>query len=399
MPVFEYKGYQHNRRTAGTLLAESPRAAREQLRRSGIDISHVRQSRKRAHTEQTWRIPRKSTAAVANILQELSAMTAVGTPIVEALDLIVAQHKGHLKYLLLNLRDLVASGHSLSEAMRQQNGFFDDMTIAVVAVGENTGELEMVLARLANLKQRRQSLANRVGTAMIYPIMVMIMAIAVAIFLMTAVVPKLLDTLIADGRPLPFATLVVKSISNSLLSHWALLLLCLIGSILVCSALLQIDYIRRSWHYLQLKIPLIGPLLCKQHVIQLSTLMAALLRAGVQFVDALRLIRQTTHNAIFVESMVGWEDAVISGRDIASSLAASPFYPPILQRVFRVGQRSGQLEQMLEQLAETYDAQLLIATQRLTAIIEPLLIIFLVAFIGFIAIATILPIMEAANVL
>ena len=404
MAVYSYKAFEGASPVSGTLAADSPRAARDALRDRGLTIQNVTQQRDRAAASgSAFRLPTFSTrtqsARVAAFTRELSTLLAVGIPLLEALDTLIRQHKGGFANALLRLRDRVAGGASLADAMAEQPELFDELATSMVRVGESAGTLELVLEQLADFKERSAALRNRITTALIYPAIVLCMAVAVSIFLMTFVVPQLLAGLLEAGRPLPFATRVVKALSDGLLGWWWLLLLVAVAAGVGLTLALRTPAGRLRWHRLQLRIPLLGDLTRKQAITRVSVVMASLLRSGIVFDAAVRIAARATPNLVLRDALLRVETAVTGGREISLAIEQTGAFPPLVVQVFSVGQDSGRLEEMLDRLAKDYDAQVALAAGRFTAVLEPVLILALVFIVGFIAFATVLPILEAGNVL
>ena len=402
MAVYSYKAFAGASAVNGTVAADSPRAARDTLRDRGLTIRAVTRQRD-AESATPLRLPTFSTrtqsARVAAFTRELSTLLAVGIPLLDSLDTLIRQHKGGFADALLRLRDRVAGGSALADAMAEQPGLFDELSTSMVRVGESAGTLELVLEQLADFKERSAALRNRITTALIYPAIVACMAVAVSVFLMTFVVPQLLAGLLEAGRPLPFATRVVKALSDGLLTWWWLLLLLVVGVIASLSFALRTPAGRLRWHRLQLRIPLLGDLTRKQAITRVSVVMASLLRSGIVFDSAVRIAARATPNLVLRDALHRVERAVVGGRDITLAIEQTGAFPPLVVQVFGVGQSSGRLEEMLDRLARDYDAQVALAAGRFTAVLEPLLILVLVFVVGFIAFATVLPILEAGNVL
>jgi type II secretory pathway component PulF len=333
------------------------------------------------------------------LLQELSTLLTAGIPLLDALDTITRQHKGRFRRSILLLRDHVAAGGSLVEAMGLQPELFDSLALSIVEVGENAGTLDTALARLVEFRRRTAGLKNRVVSALMYPCIVLAVGIAVSVFLMTFVVPNLLRVLLDSGRELPFATVVVKTTSDFIRGWWWAIGLGLAGVIAGTTALLKTDAGCMQWDRLVLRIPLIGEVIRKQAIARMAMVMATLLKSDVGFVRAMQIARGTLGNRVLKQALVACEQAVFAGRDIAVALERTDAFPPLVIQVFSVGQASGQLEDMLENLANDYDSMVDLTLGRLTALLEPIMMILLAIMVGFIAFATILPILEAGDVL
>lgn len=384
----------------GTITADSPRQARDQLRARGLTIREVVEQKpvQPQSILQQYRMSRQK-GNVTGLLQEMATLLTAGIPLLEALDTISRQHGGSFQKCILMLREQVASGNGLAEAMASQPILFDELCRNIVEVGENAGTLDVALARLVEFRRKTAGLKNRVTTALLYPCIVLTMGLGVSLFLMTYVVPNLLGVLLDSGKELPFATVVIKGMSDFLRAWWWALLgggVVTAGGI---AAILRTEPGRERWHRLQLRIPLLGDLIRKQAIARMSMVMATLLRSDVMFVRAVRIAQRTVNNLVLRNALVECENAVYAGRDIAAALEHTRAFPPLVIQVFAVGQASGRLEEMLENLAADYDTQVDIASGRFTALLEPILMVLLAISVGFIAFATILPILEAGDVL
>jgi general secretion pathway protein F len=396
MPVFSYKASSPTvTLLRGVIVADTPRAAREQLRSQGLSIHQLLPKRE----ARGFSIRRRHGSQAITFYRELSTLLAVGIPLLEALDISASQHQGAFKMTLLSLRDRISTGHTLADAFRDHPGIFDDLSVTLTEVGESTGTLDAALSRLADFKERSSSLKNRVATALIYPAIVLGMSVLVSVLLMTVVVPNLLTTLVESGKPLPLPTRIVKSASDFLVGNWWILLPAFIALIGITAIALRTAKGKRLFHGLQLWLPVLGPMIQKQAIVRIAVVMSTLLRSGVEFLRALEIARRSTANVILRDALQACESAIAAGGDIAPALQGTNAFPPVVVQVFSIGQQSGKLEELLDRLAADYDAQLQHATSRLTAILEPALILFLVAVVGLIGLATMLPLLEASDAL
>ena len=384
----------------GTITADSPRQARDQLRGRGLAVRDVTEQRPGAQSG--WRaryLAGRQNGKVTGLLQELSTLLGAGIPLLETLDTITRQHTGRFQRSILLLRDHVAAGGSLAQAMALQPMLFDELCRNIVEVGENAGTLDVAMARLVEYRRRSAGLKNRVAAALMYPCIVMVAGLAASVFLMTYVLPNLLGVLADSGKQLPPATVAIKALSGFLTGWWWALLLGAAGLAGGLGALLRTEAGRTRWHRLQLKIPLLGDLIRKQAIARMSMVMAALLKSDVVFVRAVQIAQRTVHNRVLRAALKACEQAVLAGQDISLALERTEAFPPLVIQVFAVGQASGRLETMLDNLAADYDTQVEITSNRLTTLLEPLMMILLAILVGFIAFATILPILEAGDVL
>lgn len=382
----------------GLIIADTPREARDSLRAQGLIVQRL--AEQQSASQRRWRLRggRAAPARVVGFIRELSTLLAVGAPLLEAIAAIQKQHRGGFASCLLALRERVAGGATLADAMREHPAYFDDLTTHITEVGENSGALESSLERIAEFQDRALAFKGRLGTVLLYPAIVFVMAIGVSILLMTVVVPNLLSAIAESGQPLPLPTRLVKGASDFLVGWWWLILLLIVSAAAAFRAAIATARGGLLWQRLLLKIPLLGDLIRKQAIVRICIILSTLLRSGMVFVQAMQTTRGATSNRVLARAMAECEAAISAGLDIAAALEKSGAFPPVVVQVFAVGQQSGRLEEMLDRLASDYDRQVQTAAARLTALLEPLLILGLVAMVGLIGVATILPLLEAADV-
>nr|MBX2851676.1 type II secretion system F family protein [Phycisphaeraceae bacterium] len=246
---------------------------------------------------------------------------------------------------------------------------------------------------------RAQSFRGRIGNALIYPAIVLTMAVLVTLLLMTFVVPNILKPLVESGRPLPMVTQVVKGISDTVLGWWWLIGLISFGLLTALIAVFRSARGQSAWHRWQLNLPGVGPIVRKQETVRVATVVHTLIDSGVAFLSAIEIAQRTVRNRVFNEALATIGESVGTGQDIAEAMRQTEAFPPTVVQVFALGQASGRLGPMLERLAKDYDKQVQQAAQRLTVLMEPVMILILAVLIGFIAFATILPVLEAGHVL
>ena len=384
----------------GTLVADTPRQAREQLHGRGLTVRSVTPRAARADAPSAWRAGwgrRRLSARSVGFIRDLATLLAVGVPLADAIGTLGEQTAGPFRSVLLQLQDRVASGASLATALAEQPGAFDPLDVALADVGEAAGHLDAVLDRLAEFKEARSAARNRVGTALIYPAIVFVVAVGVSVLLMTFVVPKLLAPLVESGQPIPPVTRVVKAASDALVAYWWAGLAGVAAVAVAAGYALSTPAGRSARDRLVLSVPLLGDAARKQAIARLALVLAVLLRSGIVFVRAVEIAARTTPNGVLRDALGRLAAAVTTGTDVAEAVRGSGAFPPMVVQMFAVGQQSGRLEDMLDRLAADYDRQVRTLTSRLTAVLEPALILLLVALVGTIALATLLPMLEAAD--
>ncbi len=402
MAVFVYRGSNPDERNVkGTILADSPRHARDKLRERGI-VVHAIDEQQRGDVSILQSLGqfgyRKARAQWGLVAHEMSMLLSAGIPLLEALDDLASQHRGAIRTGILKLRDKVESGASLAAAMEEQPMIFDPASVRLVEVGENAGKLEVVLAEVAEFKLQLSEFKDRVTTALLYPIFLACFTLAAMLFLMTWVMPPLLESLEESLTELPLPTQIAKSISDLLVGYGWWILAGMIMMIAAIAVWLRSPFGRRLVDRLVLRIPILGPILIKQSVARIATIVGLLSRGGVMLTTAVQLAAKSTRNTVLQEALFDAERAMVAGGDIADSLRASGCFPSLAIRFFAVGQESGKLDEMLQKLASDYNKQVATASARITAFVEPVMILILSVAVGFLLLATILPILEAGNV-
>lgn len=401
MGTFQYTAEDnHGRRHRGVITAETGRQARDELRLRGLRVQEVNE-RSNIGSHQ-WNLgsrrPRyrgKLTVAV----RELSTLLQSGVPLLAALDSILEESRGGFRTCLLSLRDRVAGGSGLAEAMAKEPAVFDAMTIGMIRVGEHAGNLDEVCQQVAEFRERSGELADRVLSAILYPAIVLVVSVVVSIFLMTAVVPMLLTNLTELDRQLPWPTRVLKTVSDALLDYG--IVFCVGGSVL-CLGLfgwLRSERGKQRSATIVFRMPVLGTLVQRQALSRMALIVSSLLRSGIELVEALKIAEQSTTSVLLKAALGDLRVDLEAGRGISESMRSHPFFSHSLRQVFHLGQQSGKLEEMLQRIGVDYDKQAATLATRLAAVLEPILILNLAIMVGFILFATVLPILEAGNVL
>lgn len=400
MPVYAYRALNVQRTAVdGTIAADSPRSARDVLRARGLVVHAIGEHAAVARPAFSRRCPSNRHAAqLTTAVREIATLLGAGISLLDALNTISEQQRGELRSALLLVRDRVSAGVGLAEAMTEQPHIFDSLCIHMTEVGESSGALETVFDQWADFKDRSLALKDRVITALTYPAFVLMVGIAVVLFLMTFVIPTLMENLVEAGRPLPWATQVVKGLSDFLVAYgW---LLGIAAAVLLASlgTASRAASGRRLWWKVLMHVPLIGGMAQKQAIARIALVIATLMKSGVEFLRALEVTGRSFENTPVGDALAQIGREVGAGQEIGRALDRTGIFPAMAVRIFTVGQESGRLEEMLERLAADYDRQVARAAERLTTALEPILILTLAFFVGFVLLATILPILEAGNV-
>lgn len=405
MSVFSYHAVDARQEPhSGTIAADSPALARQALRGRGLWVTSIASSAVIGRTlgQRLERIrmrrSRRGNEQVAELWRNLAVLLEAGVPLADALSVCLRQQSGPIQTVLRQLHDSVRNGQSFGDALAAHEQRFDELALSVVRVGERSGTLAAALRELADYQSRRRAIANRLGTALIYPFILCLVGSAVVIFLMGHVVPQLVEVLAAAGHELPAPTRVLKAISDGVVRHGAMAGLVATGLLAAGAAWRRTQRGKRFCERCVLAIPLLGDLVRKSWVARISMMLATLLRSDVRFVDALATVRAGIPHRLYAEELERLGRAVEAGAGIAEPLRDSRLIPPLVVHLLGVGQESGELPRMLDRLRDSYEKEVELAIARFLAVLEPALIVVLGVVIGFVVFATLLPILETTRI-
>lgn len=315
---------------------------------------------------------------VAVLTGELSTLLRAGLPLDRAFSILMEiSEEGPVRQLLSQLQEQVRGGSSLAEAMETQAETFSPLYVSMIRAGEAGGALDVILGRLADFMERSKALKNSVTSALIYPAILVGVAGLSVIILLTFVVPQFQQLFDDAGKALPMATQIVIAAGNLLQNYWWALLLGFLALLLFMRHQLQIPERRYRWDGWLLRLPLVGDLIAKLEVARLSRTLNSLLLNGVPLLSALAIIKNTLNNQVMAEALSEVADALRQGHGMADPLLETALFPKMAVQMIKVGEETGQLEDMLGQVAETYDLEVESTIKRLLALMEPLLILTL----------------------
>jgi len=414
MPIYEYKGYDPaGGSRAGIIDADSPREARARLRDQNVLVTDIVVSAVSAHADtpaagaprarwwrRAFRFERalKGASNLPIYTRQLATLLRSGIPLAQALTALIEQVESRdIEAVLRDVREQVVRGKSFAEALALHPRLFDELFVNMVRAGEASGNLDTVLVRLADYRTRQARLTARVKTALIYPAIMMVIGAAVVVFLVNFVVPKLVTIAKSRGQALPWMTQALDSTSLFLQNNLTLLLSLLFGLwILWRYVLLARPEVRLQWDALKLRLPVLGTLFKKQIVSRFAVTMSTLLRSGVTVLDALNIVKNVLDNRLMEKVLEEVRTRILEGTDISTPLKRSGVFPPVVGYMVAVGEQTGQLEEMLERVADAYEEEIETTTTRALAILEPTMIVLMAFVVGFIVIAVMLPILQTS---
>lgn len=398
MPVFAYKGLSGaGRNVQGVIDAESARSARARLRKDGIYPTEVvEESAAPLGAGFTWRPgARVSSADLALLSRQLSTLLAAGVPVVEALSAVGEQaERPAAARVLSHLRDAVSQGTSLADAMAEHPGVFPELYVGMIRAGETAGALDLVLDRLATHTEAQTRLRSRVRNALAYPVIMGCISAGIVLLMLAFVVPKVTRIFADQEQQLPLVTRILLGASSALTESWWLLLLLLLAAAGGAYAFVRRPGGRAWLDRRLLALPLVGPILTKVAVARFSSTLATLLGNGIPLLAALELSGRVIGNEALREAIEEARTAIREGQSVADPLRRSGLFPPLLTRMIAVGERSGDLEPMLERVADAYEQDVESSLAGMTAVLEPIMIVVMGAIMIFVVLAILLPIFE-----
>jgi general secretion pathway protein F len=336
---------------------------------------------------------------VLEFTRQLGTMIGAEIKLTEGLLVLISQRTDRkFAQVIQNVRDQVLAGESLANSLKEFPAWFDPIYVAMVRVGEVTGNLARSLNLLANYMGKRQRLEAKVKSALTYPAILMIVATIVTIILMTVVVPKITAIITQSGRELPAATVALMAISGFLVHRWWLLLGGLALAVWLGRRALATPKGRLAFDRFLLNIPVIGELVRQTVVVRFTSTLAALIRSGLPMADSLQVVAEVTGNAVMAQAIRAARERIIAGADVATPLRDSKVVGTAVAHMIAVGERSGELETMLLTIADSLEESTDISVQRLSSIIEPVIIVMMAVVVGFIVLATLLPILRVTDI-
>jgi general secretion pathway protein F len=402
MPVWEFRGIQILSGSAvkGVRDAESPKALRALLRRDGVlltEASEEKERRKGARKEIDLLafIRKPSASDVAVMTRQLATLVRAGVPLVESLSALMDQvEKELLVRVLGQVRESVNQGTSFAKSLEQHPKIFSSLYYSMVSAGEASGNLESVLERLADFMEGQARLRGKVMAALMYPALMSVVGFAVVSVLMITVVPKVTAVFDNIGQALPWYTRLLIFNSQLLANWWWAIAIVVAAGLWVFGRWKRTDEGRLKWDHFQITVVIFGRLNLLAAVARFTRTLATLLSSGVQLLRAMEIGSNVLQNSFLQRIVADAIGSIREGESIAEPLKRSRAFPPMVTHMIAIGERTGQLEQMLENVARAYEADVETRVTALTSLLEPLMIVVLGVSVGFIVISILMPLMQ-----
>jgi type IV pilus assembly protein PilC len=380
----------------GSIEAENKSVIARQLRDKGYYITEISEKRSSIDIGELLKMHKKVKLKDLSIFsQQFAAMINAGISLVDALNILQDQtnHK-HLQNVLTNVRDDVETGISLGDAVAKHPEAFPELYIQLIKAGESGGVLDTILDKLAQHYDRQDELNSMVKSALYYPIVILIVGIAVVIFLVTRVVPQFVGMFADLGADLPLPTRLLLGISAFMQSYWWTILLAVIILVFALSRYRKTPAGRAKTDSWILKMPVIGDMMQKVYISRFSSTLAILIESGVDLLTSLTIVEDVVGNRVYTEILTEARVKVREGSNLSDPLEESGEFPPMVVHMLRVGEETGAIGDMLDKVSRFYDRQTEAAVEGAISLIEPIMIVLLAVMVGFVAISIVTPMFD-----
>ncbi len=399
MSAFEYTALDQNgREKHGFIEGDSARLVRQQLREQQLVPLSVNEVKKQQNEKKELnRIfsARLNSTELALLTRQLATLAQAGIPLDEATATVARQSlKPRVKKIMLSVRSRILEGHSLAEGLRDYPAIFSEMYCATVAAGEQSGHLDVVLERLADYTENQQQVQQRLKLALIYPVILTVMAILVVAGLLTYVVPEVVKVFEDTGQQLPWLTVALIATSEFMQNWFLTLLLVVIAAGFVFRQMLQQAVFRKRFHQLLLKLPVINKLVLGSNSARFARTLSILAASGVPLLEAMSIAVQVMDNIPMREAVEEAARQVSEGSSLSRTLEQSGYFNPMLINLIASGEATGQLEQMLERAALNQEREMETTLAMMMGLLEPLLIVVMGGVVLVIVLAILLPVLD-----
>ncbi|KYG64267.1 type II secretion system protein GspF [Bdellovibrio bacteriovorus] len=403
MPIFEYKGLSRDgKNVKGVVDAENLRAARTKLKKDNIYVVDIRDKKK---VDPKKKSGARSSAKVgvkelALMTRQLATLIKANIPLVDALTAVSEQvENAALSEAIADCKNMVNEGSPFHKALAKYPNIFTNIYISMVEAGEMSGSLDVILMRLAEFTEAQADLRAKVSSAMTYPIIMMVVTLGLLGFLFVFLIPKMVTVFeSAPNLQLPWYTVTLIDASQFVVNYWYLL----VGSALILYLLFKnwknTPAGRNQWDAISLKLPIVGPTVRMVAVSRFTRTLATLLTGGVPMLAALDIVRNVVNNHVLAQAIDEARSNISEGESIAGPLKKSGQFPPIVIHMVNIGEKTGELENMLSQVSDAYDFQVKTKLEGLTSLMGPVVIVMMGFAIGMIVVAVMVPMFEMANI-
>ncbi|MCX5692113.1 MAG: type II secretion system F family protein [Candidatus Omnitrophica bacterium] len=398
MPTFKYIAKEITGKTVIGILEYSDKALLiDALRKKGLVIISIEETAKRRSVSLGGSVKLEE---IVIFSRQLATMVDSGIPLVQALDILCEQiEKPVFKNILAKIKDDIETGSSLSDALARHPAVFSTLYVNMVRAGESSGALDDILDRLAAYLEKSSMLQRKVKSSLVYPTVVIIMAMLITLVMLLKVIPTFKGIFAMLGGTLPLPTRILILVSDTIREMFLYVVAVIIAIVFALKKYMRTPQGKENFDKMLLAMPVLGTLFRKVAVAKFSRTFATLVKSGVPILVSLEIVGKTAGNAVIEKAVESVRNGIKEGENIADPLAKSGAFPPMVVRMIKVGEQTGELEKMLTKIADFYEDQVDAAVSGLTSLIEPLIIAFLGVVIGGIVIAMFLPVFKLTEII
>jgi len=400
MPVFEWEGKSlSGEAKKGVQSSDSLDQLRASVRKDGIILIKASERKEQKAAPKASRSKKVKLAQIGIFTRQLATMITSGLPLVQSLDILSNQlESATLRAITRTIKEKIEGGARFAETLRDYPNSFDDLYVSLVVAGEEGGMLDSILSRLSNYIEKSEKLKKKVKSALIYPSAIVVVAIGVVLVLLLFVIPVFENMFSSFGKALPLPTQIAINLSKFVKGYILYMIPVVVAIAFVARRYYKTDNGRRTIDRLSLKMPVVGLLLQKAAVARVTRTLSTLLTSGVSILESLTIVAKTAGNRVIEEALVRARADISEGRSISDPLKESGVFPPMTVQMIQIGESTGALDSMLNKIADFYEEDVDTMVGNLTALLEPVLMVFLGIILGALVIAMYLPIFQLGSV-
>ena len=400
MPVFTYRGTTaEGRSVRGAVQAKDQKTAIEKLKKDGVYLFEIKsQLAKDKMVFRLWVRKRVDIKTLCNMTRLLATLLKSNIPLVDSLTTLTKQiFHPVLNPALVQIRNAINEGQSFHKALSQHPYIFNKTYVSMCEAGESSGTLDIVLLKLAEFTEDQADLTNKIRSTLAYPSLIIFFTTGVMIFLFTYIIPKITELLEEEEALIPWHTALVMAGSKLLIEYWFVILLTSIASIFLATQWLKTKRGRKIIDQLSLRLPILGSLIRAAAISRFTRTLSVLLNGGVPMLTAFAIVQNVVNNVILQQAIHHASLNIREGESIAAPLQESQQFPPMTIQMIKVGEKTGQLEDMLLKVSEAYDFQVRTEVNTLTSILGPAMIIIMGGVVALVIFSVMVPLLEMYN--
>ena len=396
MPVFKYTALNNNGETiVGTYNTTDRAQMMQMIRENGYHPVKIVETPSKNDVKGIKIMQKIKVQDIAVFCRQFYSMLNAGVTIVKCLDILHQQTENkRFKGVIYEIYESVQKGEHLSEALRNHSDVFPELLINMVETGEVSGTLDNVMSRMATQFEKDNKLKSKIRATMVYPIVLSIVAVLVVFFLLTFIMPMFMGMFISSGIELPGPTRLLISLSNILKNQWHIVIGVAIAAFYGFKSYKNSEKGSLKWDEFKLRLPVLKGVITKIATARFTRTLSTLLASGIPLLQGMEVVAKVVGNKLVANAILSARDDMSKGMDLAGPIKRSGMFPPMVDSMIRIGEESGTLDEILGKTADFYEEELEMALQKMTSLMEPLIIVVMGGVIGFIVIAMAMPMFD-----